>query len=353
MQGKLLPTLWVAIFAGMIVTHADAQNQSISSGCGANVGSVTNSNVSLNIDCTHRKKAPLSIQYVRLFGGAEVPLLMGLFGQPELSSADPSRPTFRALPIKENGDQSLVHVKLIRFFNRYSFKDASPLLTTLWKDVTESGEAAANILWRGSAGLRRERICFFATQMADKSPFYIQLLVQMKLIRNENSCRKTIAEFDQRIGFTFLVFQNDSDEPLIDVHFQYHQTYDLDRLTGDFTDLPTYLKSGELQKMANIGSPVTNLIKLYGAAGDIELNVNGTREADIFAARIEPKQKLIALLNVYIADANGLPATYLGGIYNFDQVSYLIDDARVVMTVRAPYRNHAARVMVPYGWASQ
>jgi hypothetical protein len=353
LHGKLVPTLWVAIFAGMIVSYAHAQNQSISSGCGANVGTVTNSNVSLNVDCSHRKKAPLSIQYVRLFGGAEVPLLMGLFGRPELSSADPWPATFRALPTKANGDEVLVHVKVIHFFNRYSFKDASPLLTSIWTDVTTNDEAAANILWRASAGLRRERICFFATKMADESPFYIEQLVQKKLIQNENSCRNTITEFDQRIGFTFIVFQNDSDEALTDVHFEYRQNYELDRITSGFTDLPEYLGSGELERIPKAGSPITNLINLYGAAADTELKLNKIRTEDIFAARIEPKQKLIALLNVYIANANGLPATYLSGVYNFDKVSYLIDDAPVVMTVRAPYLIHAARVMVPYGWASQ
>lgn len=121
--------------------------------------------------------------------------------------------------------------------------------------------------------------------MADGSGFNNTNLVQEKLIQNENSCRRTITKFDQRIGFTFLVFQNDSDETLTDVQFQYHQNYDLDRFTRDLPDLREYLKSRDLQKVAKAGSPVANLIEQYGAAAETKLTVNAAYQFYVVANR--------------------------------------------------------------------
>jgi hypothetical protein len=346
-----LTCLAAAVFA-LNLSCACAQNQTIDDGCGANVGTVTHSNVVLNINCKNARKSPLSIQYVRLFGGVEVPLLMALFGQPEISSDSPWAPKFRT--VKKHGEEiEQVHVKLIKFFNFYTFKDASPLLTNIWSDVAAKFDAAGEIAWRATAGSRKERICFFTTQHADESGYDSELLMDNRLIRSEAQCKSTVDSFNRRVGFTFLLFTNDSDEVLTDVHFHFRSNYDSNRLTGIWQDLPDYLKSGGLKEVPENGSPISNMKAIYGSATDIELKVNGLQPDDIFAARIEPKQKLIALLNIYIAGENRLPATYLSGIYLFDEVTYKTGEVLTTLKVRAPYLTRAARVMVPYGWASQ
>lgn len=336
------------------VGNAHAQDQSIDSGCGANVGSVANSTVSVSINCGQNNKVALSGQYSRLFGGAEVPLLMGLFGQPKLTSASPWPRSFRAFATAP-GEEELVNVKVIRFLERIPYKDARPLLTKLWTDVAANQDAAAAIQWRASGGLRNERICYFATQQADQSGYYVEHLIGQKLMRNAKSCDKTIGQFDGRVGFTFIVIQNDSDQPLTDVYFQFRQNYEANRIDGRsrFPDLPDYLKSNELEKIPDSGSAISNLVTTYGTAADVEFKVGRLQSEYVFAARIEPMEKLLALLDVYAANENRLPATYLSGIYIFDEVRYSIDGTPGVLKVRPPSLGRAARVMVPYGWASQ
>jgi hypothetical protein len=164
-----------------ICFDAIAQTQTIDGGCGANVGSVSG-NVSINIDCGSRKTDQLSIQYVRLFGAAEVPLLMTLFGQPEISSGYPWGKKFRTI-LSPDGQENIVGTNVIQFFNRYSFSRARPLLTKLWSDVVSNDEAPSAILWLATAGSKAERICYFDMQQADDSGHYSDLLLEQKLIR--------------------------------------------------------------------------------------------------------------------------------------------------------------------------
>ena len=244
---------------------------------------------------------------------------MGLFGQPELSSDDPSRPTFRTMSIPHEyrvhdasgGEGILIQNKVIKFFNRYSFKDASPLLTKIWTDVAANDSAAANIAWLASGGLKKERMCFYASEVADNgSSFYLGTVLK-DIVKNERECDKPIRAFDRRVGFTFLVFQNDSDDVLTDVHFKYRQNYYLNPIKEDFPEPPNSAGAEYFENIPSSGSPVVNLVSKYGSASDAESKLLSSPTEELFAARVEPRQRLIALLNVYVAGQYSFPGGLL------------------------------------------
>ena len=339
----------VAVF---ICSGALAQTQTIDRGCGANVGSVSG-NVSINIDCGSSKSDQLSVQYVRLFGGAEVPLMMSLFGKPEVLPTSAFGRRFQTV-LGPDGEEIPVGTNVVQFFNRYSFKNARPLLTKLWSDVARNELAPSAIYWLATAGSRKERLCYFATQEADSAGYELQLLVEQKMISNENACKPIIKAFGRRIGFTFIVIQNDGTRPIDDVKIFLRQDYlSKDIFREDIIDLSKYLATDQIEILPDGGAPSSNLVAIYGSASEAEARLKRSPTDWIFAARIEPKEKIIALLNIYVADGANLPAAYLSGIYEFDEIDYSIEGARRSLKVRPPALRRAARVMVPYGWASQ
>jgi hypothetical protein len=344
-------SLSVALF--LVCPAALAQNQTIDGGgCGANVGSVSG-NVSINIDCGPSKSDQLSVQYVRLFGAAEVPLLMTLFGQPKMLPSSAFGQRFRTV-LSPDGEEIPVGKNLVQFFNRYSFRNARPLLTKIWTDVARNEASPAAIYWLATAGSKRERICYFATLEADESGYELGQLIEEKLIPNEKSCKSTIRTFGRRIGFTFIVIQNDGARPIDDVKVHYRQSYSSKEiLREEPEDLSKYLATGQLELLPDSDAPGSNLVAIYGEASEAETMLKRSPTDWLYAARLEPKEKLIALLNIYVADGANLPAAYLSGIYEFDTIDYSIEGMSRSMKVRAPALRRAARVMVPYGWASQ
>ena len=191
-------------------------------------------------------------------------------------------------------------------------------------------------------------------QEADESGYFAGVLVKKKIISSEKSCEKTIRKFDYRVGFTFLVFHNDGDRPLTNMEFQFRKSYEANRVSGiKVPDINDYLLSSEFKRLPGDGDPVGKLTEIYGRAQDAEANLLKNSLAVMNVARLEPKEKLILLLNVYAADKSNLPATYLSGIYKIDEVHYSLDETAKTLKVREPLGEKAARVLVPYGWASQ
>jgi hypothetical protein len=79
----------------------------------------------VQIDCAKSNSEPPSLQYVRLFGAVEVPLVLGLFGRPELKASSSWGKQFLDF-LAPDGIEASVHVRTIKAFESYSFKAAVP-----------------------------------------------------------------------------------------------------------------------------------------------------------------------------------------------------------------------------------
>jgi hypothetical protein len=337
-----------------------AQQQTIDSGCGANLGSVQQSNITINIDCSSNGGRALSFNYSRLFGAMEVPLLMEIVptGTFEDTEGDKSFKTFLA---KNNGapkeDQPEAHNRLVRFRNQYPYRNAAPLETPFWKAISGDLTASENIAWRATRGSKVDRICYLKSSVIDTSFYHNDILKDRP--GSVAYCDRIFSFNNNRVGFTFLVVENVSSNAVEDVHFYFRENYSTnpiveDQVTSDFgTKEYKERLDQEIDIGPSDGDALSNLIKKYGRARETEIALAEVPQSFLYLNRLEPKQKIIALLNIYVANKDNLPATYLYGIYDFEEASYTIRGAAFRVPIRRPSKDRAARVKVPFGWFLQ
>jgi pimeloyl-ACP methyl ester carboxylesterase len=294
----------------------------------------------------------LDFQYVRLFGALEVPLLMK-----ELPSSGFKKSGFGAGYRVPRGDHSRnndVQVGLANFIDRAPFRDARPLVTPMWKDLAGDDVATMNVALRASSANRDERICFLVDSFIDGGSLETARSFGKALPRNwRKRCPEIVKEADRRVGYTFLLFENRSKEAIQNVTFKIRTSYPNNPVLKEFRNESDIEKQIELAlKMVN-GDPVSGLVERYNVAANVEAALLNADQSELRLSKIDPGEKLIAILDVYISDPMQLPATYLYGIYKFDEMTFQIGSDRRTISIRPPYREKAARVFVPYGWFNQ
>ena len=148
----------------------NAQDQNIKSGCGANVGNVSQATVSITVDCQAADGPAVTFSYSRLFGAFEVPLLMDIIPDRAIEPGDLGSGGYREYA-SANGfaGRQYLHERLLKFRNRYPYRDASPILTPFWRDIAGKYKSAENIAWRASNGAKDDRFCFFLSPQIDQA----------------------------------------------------------------------------------------------------------------------------------------------------------------------------------------
>jgi pimeloyl-ACP methyl ester carboxylesterase len=305
-------------------------------------------------------QARLSFQYARLFGAIEIPLLMKFIPAPGFQKSEMRG--YSSPKGKKYKDFDDVRPELARFAQDLPFKDARPLLTKLWTDVAGNEDAAINIFWRASSAGRNERACFYMEPLIDEIVLN-EGLVGSFLPRDwEKSCPKIQKEFDNRIGFTFLIIENDSAEKIDDISLFYRETYSDNQVTKEFSDKWLAPQRPRLEREKKIRSTITeisnasafeNLTARYSTAQALEAAVRMRPLKELKMSEMKSGEKRIVALNVYFADERNLPAGYLYGIYHFEKAEYSTSSGRHALPIRQPYLEKAARVAVPYGWFNQ
>jgi hypothetical protein len=128
--------------------------------------------------------------------------------------------------INRRGQEQVVHQSLLNFRNQYPYKDASPIGTELWNDLSGNEEAARTLGWIASSGERDERVCFFLNPFIDGgSGINSEKLKYYMKGKSDTSCDARTDRFDRRIGFTFLILQNDANESIKDVTLLFRENY--------------------------------------------------------------------------------------------------------------------------------
>jgi hypothetical protein len=350
------------IHAALLCAPAYAQSQNINSGCGTNIGNLNHSNVTINIDCASQYSRALSFTYSRLFGAMEVPLLMeivptGDFEPDDLAEYRNFSPHLRT-PNKEYPD--LVHKRLVRFRNAYPYRGASPIQSAFWNAISGDMEIAEQIAWRATAGRQLDRLCFFASSTIDSSLYNRDILKNHLLNRPDSYCDEIFGVNNNRIGFTFLVIENVSSEPVDDLRIFYRENYSTNPVSeSDYkfsefgnTEYKEYLER-EINAAPRDGESVPNLVKKYGHARETEISLADAPQSFQYISRLEPKKKLIALLNIYVSNKNNLPASYLYGTFDYEEATFSIRGTSYRTSIRRPSKDRAARVKVPFGWFQQ
>jgi hypothetical protein len=291
----------------------------------------------------------LSFQYARLFGALEIPLLMQLIPAPGF------RPLWSGYSVpKGKSERDLVRTKLARFAQALPFQDARPILTDMWGDIAGKEDAAINIFWRASSGSRNDRACFYMEPIVDGGAGYTADLLGSLLPRPwEKQCNFIQKMFDERIGFTFLIFENPLNERVEDVSLSFRETYSTNRVLKEFKDS---WRSKEYRASITAipnNPPLENLIANFSTASAAEAMLKTRQLKEIKLSEIKPGEKRIVILNIFFSDERNLPAGYLYGLYEFEKVQFSTSQGRFTQSIRAPYLEKAARVAVPYGWFNQ
>jgi hypothetical protein len=362
----LVHNLMPVAFVFALVTTSGAQQQSVDSGCGANLGNVRESNVTINIDCASTNSHALSFNYSRLFGAMEVPLLMEIVPAGDFEVSDtgygyrtfsPRQPAQANQSAQGREYPTEMHSRLVRFRSHYPYRNASPLQTPFWTAIAGDYEAAENIAWRATAGRRVDKLCFFASSIIDSSAYNAEVLADW--LPNDRYCDPIFASNNNRIGFTFLIIENTSSGAVDDLRLYYRESYSTNPVKDDYdppergdNEYKEYLKR-EIESLPRDGEAVANLVQKYGRSREAEIALADRPQEFMYVARLEPKQKLIALLNIFTSNSENLPATYLYGIYDFEEVSFSIRGASYHSQIRRPSKDRAARVKVPFGWFQQ
>ncbi|WP_407149248.1 esterase/lipase family protein [Bradyrhizobium sp. ORS 86] len=294
----------------------------------------------------------VGVQYIRLFGALEVPLLMELIPSPRFASSELGR-DYKSV-LKTHVKNKDVQTQLAEFIQQWPFKNARPLLTTMWTDLAGKENAAASVAWRASLGNRDERSCFFLEPLIDGGSLANADELSGLLPKNwRRECESIQNRFDRRIGFTFLLLENTGRDALDNVSLKVHDSYQYNRVVKEFNSaVPARRFRRSLEKMPR-SDALQNLISTFGTAAQAEQKVADIPLRELTIAKMRPGEQYLLLMNIYFADEHQLPAGYLYGIYTVDEVTYQIGSNLTSMKVRGPLLERAARVAVPYGWFNQ
>lgn len=283
----------------------------------------------------------IGINYMRLFGAFEVPLLMSFISRtPKFDKAfgDEEWAHFNVA----NEEYGPVNSDIINFWkNDWEFKDALPVLNPLWAKYRGNQDAGKDLYFSALEPSTEDFLSFAA------SPPINQSGCEAKEVSKFYNIEHADEDWDlnppglksKDIGFLFLIITNDSDEKITDLEFKFTEfenqystrAYEYGNL---FKDLSSYQSPSE--------------IALHG----VDQNTVGV-EKIVKVSAIEAGKSLIWLTSIYRADREGLPDVYLENVLRLDRITAKKGRATFKRKIREPYGKLAAKVEVPYGWFSQ
>lgn len=293
----------------------------------------------------YRRKNPdfVSVEYARLFGGSEVPLLLKFLGREwTVKDSSPSWGPFDLL--ESNGELTPAHKDFVRFLSTF------PLTPTF---------KASRPLWAKYEGNKRlgQKLSFLAV-----GPDIDELnkwIVENDIDESGQMCEhfevgdqyadKNGTTFERKVGFVFLIVRNTSNIDLVDVtvEFEKYEHFAIDLALDDFEIKDDGEKSYYEQLL--------QVFQAKGAPGDYLRKMHQESECteEYRIDRLGVDQSCMFLMGVYVCDEYGLEQYLLDDYYSPKRVKYTRGRDRRSIYIRKPYGKRAARLTVPYGWFSQ
>jgi hypothetical protein len=283
----------------------------------------------------------ISISYMRLFGAVEVPLMMDLIGRDLKFREHPAMPHhFNYSPEAEN----VCSQHLVDFWNnQWRYKNASPLLTPLWRRLRGNREQAVD-LWFTALRPNKDDVLGFASDgMIDESGS------DCDVVFDALGVKRPQADFGvwpkglktNQVGFLFVILEAHGTSRLeqLELRFQNH-TNALRIRHHESLDTISKLDWPDPSSLALTDS----MIAERSASAQIE---------SIKIASAAPSETYIWLLAAYVADADGLPIHYLTDVIVPVEAVSAIEGVPKTQLFRKPFLLQAARVSVPNGWFGQ
>jgi hypothetical protein len=259
------------------------------------------------------RERALTDQYVRLAGAVEVPILIQLqstggstCGEDMCTIGEPIEPVGSAKFKVQSGGFSK---KLGNYWNdHWPFKNALPVGTPLWRAVAADGEMGLRLLSKVSAKLAR--------------------CVDNKYLRPWDYVPRskpivTVCSKDdtKRVGFLFWAFKNDSDAPLRNMQLCFK------------------------------GLPESSTVDAY--LSELNAAAPSICSVTLEIPSLDKGKEAIVLLSIYERGPDGFERRFLSDALIPKTVRYQVGKNDYVHSVRAPLREKAATVLLPFGWYQQ
>lgn len=267
-------------------------------------------------------KDTISMQYSRLAGAIEVPILVQIqsFGGTYCKKYGPGPddtmcnigPDIESNPIV-GFDVTSGHIdKTLSDFwdNKWPFKDALPIGTQLFKDLANNNIRGVELLNEIDPSYKA-CINAFINPWDDED--------KAKLLKKAPWCE---TELTKNVGFLFLILKNESINTLKGIDISYDIFLHTDRIE--------FYVSSLNDKTASVSSQSLKLLEL------------------------KPEKSVIFLLSIYERNMkSGFEKRFLYDALIPRKMSYKIGNKMKSIDIRAPLREEAAVVLLPFGWYQQ
>lgn len=279
-------------------------------------------------------KSPyLFINYLRLFGAFQVPLVLAQQYDPESRTSNKSTTWERYQdPPDENIRFSMIAPQVEAFWHNWEYKDALPVRSLPWRNLFNSETRSQYV---------PHSLLVFANKGNNDERMLQSYLVKGENCGNEGAGRVSLAcpgkysteevmsaleETSAKVGFLSLIIENTSGTDLHDV----------------------YLHFREFEKQ-------TRVLEKTEESDMVDKLIEQKPEQYMVIGRIKTHASLLWLLSVYLKDDNGYPKEYLSGVDLPTRITFRMGSSpiRQNFNVRKPLMEKAAKIAVPFGWYYQ
>lgn len=287
------------------------------------------------------------IDYMRLFGAVEVPLLL------KIIEKNRNVIPFVGFGESDDGDGYLYYTfdnekypiqrDLANFWiNEWKYKGAFPIMNSLWEKFSGSRIEGISLYWTALKPIEEDIIQFSYHGDIDEDGS-LGYGIADDFDRSFKDYPEDIGMNSEGVGFTFIVLKNSYSEHMSDINIRYSEIENPSVKKypgpGDTFGFRKYWKdiSTENKSLSDIDYFYENLI-----------NIRRKR-----IANLDQGESIIWLINVFRADEDKLPEVFLENITIPIDISYFVNGKEYHQKIRRPYYNEAARLIIPSGWFGQ
>lgn len=288
-----------------------------------------------------KPKAPLTFNYMRIFGAYQGVMVLHdlLFNAPQQNW---------------KGRVWTDFIRISDFFQNWEYKDMKPLMTTPYREVFASSpwnkyffghRVGFNLLEAAGKDRGNEVLDFFFEvirnykEMLKSAPewedadlyhidFYPELYHEFPSFFHDKPdpgiVRDALVECSSNVGFLCFILENTSETEIEEIELEYVQ-FDHEKPISSQT-VSEVLVQEALDK--------------------------GPIQSQILAS-IEGKGNYVMMLSCYQKNASGYPEAYYSSVMKLKQLRYKYRGQEFVQEIRAPYKDAAMKVFLPFGWYKQ
>ncbi|MEO4005607.1 hypothetical protein [Flavobacterium sp. CAU 1735] len=295
-------------------------------------------------------KQAIKVNYMRLFGAIEVPLLLKIMENdadlgrlkgdpsygPRYNNEGDSIGRYSFYKLKNVGIP--ISYELANFWkNKWDYKDATVLKTKLWSQYSGNLDNGKKLYWSALAPTIEDVMTYCKHPDIDEYGHYpYDMAEKMGLNVSIEEIDKMKGTESSDIGFLFGIFTNTSNSEIFDVELAFHEYINSFKIESERIEQYRFKTDPYKKALLDAGiemvNPESHVLKI---------------------ASLKPNKSVIWLLSLYKKKENGLPLFYLSNVTRPISVTYNLEQQKCKDSIRSPYGEMAARLEVPSGWFGQ